>query len=60
MDKRTPKKQNQLQNTTDQLKSSQEVETYEQLENTAAFYLNYMQQKSTEAFAAMKEALTDE
>lgn len=33
---------------------------YEHVASTAAFYLNYMQQKSAEAFAAMKEALTDE
>lgn len=33
---------------------------YDEMANTAAFYLNYMQQKSAEAFAAMKEALTDE
>jgi DNA-directed RNA polymerase alpha subunit len=30
---------------------------YEEMAKTAEYYLNYMQQKSTEAFAAMKEGL---
>lgn len=33
---------------------------YDEMANTAAFYLDHMQQKSAEAFAAMKGALTDE
>ena len=32
---------------------------YEEMENTATSYLGYMQQKSAEAFTALKEELSD-